>query len=69
MPFFCRSNDMHYFFNTLIKKGFFPEILEDPEISMEVKNFIHRIVPKKYQYGDSVLDVKQCLKSIRMPLL
>ena len=49
-----RYYDMHYFFNTLIKKGFFPELIEDPSISMEIKDFINRIVPKKYQSGDYV---------------
>lgn len=44
-----RYYDLHYFFNTLIKKGFFPQLMEDPEISPEVKQFILRIVPKPYQ--------------------
>ena len=46
--------DMHYFFNTLIKKGFFPELIEDPSISKEIKDFINRMVPPKYQNGDYV---------------
>jgi hypothetical protein len=49
-----RYYDMHYFFNTLIKKGFFPELLEDPSIDDEIKKFVNRIVPQKYQYGDCV---------------
>lgn len=49
-----RYYDMHYFFNTLIKKGFFPELMEDPSISKEIKEFINRIVPSKYQSGESV---------------
>lgn len=49
-----RYYDMHYFFNTLIKRGFFPEILEDKDISIEVKDFINRVVPPKYQDGDNV---------------
>ena len=49
-----RYYDMHYFFNTLIKKGFFPELIEDPSISKEIKDFINRIVPPKYQKGDLV---------------
>lgn len=49
-----RYYDVHYFFNTLIKKGFFPEILTDPTIPKEVKTFINSIVPPKYQTGDCV---------------
>jgi serine/threonine protein kinase len=41
--------DLHYFFNTLIKKGFFSEILTEKCIPQEVKDFINRIVPPKYQ--------------------
>jgi len=53
-PIKNRYYDMHYFFNTLIKKGFFPELIEDPTISKEIKEFINRIVPAKYQTGDYV---------------
>lgn len=49
-----RYYDIHYFFNTLIKKGFFPELLKDPEISKEIKDFVYRVVPKKFQYGEYV---------------
>jgi hypothetical protein len=48
-PIKNRYYDMHYFFNTLIKRGFFPELMTSPEISCEIKNFINRIVPAKYQ--------------------
>lgn len=44
-----RYYDMHYFFNTLIRKGFFPQILNDNCVPKEVKEFIHRIVPDKYK--------------------
>jgi serine/threonine protein kinase len=53
-PIQNRYYDLHYFFNTLIKKGFFPELLESPHISDEVKSFVNRVVPLKYQYGDLV---------------
>lgn len=46
-----RYYDIHYFFNTLIKKGFFPEIMTDECIPIEVKDFINRIVPCQYQTG------------------
>jgi hypothetical protein len=51
-----RYYDIHYFFNTLIKKGFFPALLTDPNISDEIKEFVNRVVPKKYQYGKKVKD-------------
>jgi len=44
-----RYYDIHYFFNTLIKKGFFPQILEDASIDIGLKQFINRIVPEKLQ--------------------
>ena len=53
-PIQNRYYDMHYFFNTLIKRGFFPELLEDPSIANEIKEFVNRIVPKKYQSGELV---------------
>lgn len=46
--------DIHYFFNTLQKKGFFPEFLIDPKIPQEVKSFAERIVPEVYQSGRKV---------------
>ena len=42
-----RYYDIHYFFCTLIKKGFFPEILKEPEIDKSVKDFVLRVVPIK----------------------
>jgi hypothetical protein len=49
-----RYYDVHYFFNTLIKKGFFPELLTDSRVPQEVKDFVISIVPAEYQSGDSV---------------
>jgi len=46
--------DMHYFFNSLIKKGFFPQLMKEDFIGQEIKDFINRIVPKKYQDGKYV---------------
>lgn len=51
-----RYYDLHYFFNTLIKKGFFPELLQDDAIPKEIKNFVNRIVPNKYQSGNLISD-------------
>lgn len=49
-----RYYDMHYFFNTFIKKGFFPQFLEDSCIPKEAKDFVFRIVPEKFQTGKYV---------------
>ena len=49
-----RYYDIHYFFNTLTRKGFFPEFNTAPEIPEKVKEFIKRIVPDKYESGKLV---------------
>jgi len=49
-----RYYDLHYFFNTLIKKGFFPQFMTDKSIPKDAKDFVNRIVPKKYQHGRNV---------------
>ncbi|AYV82156.1 MAG: serine/threonine protein kinase, partial [Homavirus sp.] len=49
-----RYYDMHYFFNTLIKKGFFPQFMEEDCIPKEAKDFVNRIVPRKLQHGEYV---------------
>lgn len=46
--------DIHYFFNTLIKRGFIPGIMTDDEVAQEVKDFINRVVPDKYKSGKYV---------------
>ncbi len=46
--------DIHYFFNTLYKKGFFPEFLTEPEIPDKIKEFMKRIIPGKYMSGELV---------------
>lgn len=51
-----RYYDMHYFFNTLIKKGFFPQFMEETVIPQEAKDFVNRIVPPKFQKGENVTD-------------
>ena len=53
-PIQNRYYDIHYFFNTLIKKGFFPELMTDNRVPQEVKDFVISIVPICYQTGDSV---------------
>jgi serine/threonine protein kinase len=49
-----RYYDIHYFINTLIRKGFLPEILTASEVPSKVKEFINRVVPEKYQSGKLV---------------
>jgi serine/threonine protein kinase len=51
-----RYYDIHYFFNTLTKKGFFPEFWENNNVSDQVKEFVKRVVPDKYAKGDNVAD-------------
>jgi len=56
-----RYYDIHYFFCTLIYKGFLPEIIEDPIVPIEVKKFIEWIVPPEYRPGHSSNKVnKRC---------
>lgn len=43
-----RYYDLHYFFNTLTKKGFFPEFWEAKQIHHSVKQFVKDIIPDKY---------------------
>jgi hypothetical protein len=53
-----RYYDIHYFFNTLIRKGFFPQILTDPIIPHELKEFIGRILPQKYRDDSNYIHEK-----------
>jgi serine/threonine protein kinase len=46
--------DVHYFFNTLTRKGFFPEFWKLDEVPQEVKEFVRRVVPVKYSEGKYV---------------
>ena len=49
-----RYYDLHYFFNTLVKKGFFPELLTSTKIDKSIKDFVLRVIPyqllKKNRY-------------------
>ena len=47
-----RYYDLHYFFNTLIKKGFLSELITEPNVPNEVIEFIDRVLPKKYRVGE-----------------
>jgi serine/threonine protein kinase len=41
--------DIHYFFNTLIKSEFFPEIMDENKVDGEIRKFIDRILPLQYR--------------------
>jgi hypothetical protein len=49
-----RYYDIHYFFNTFVKKGFFPEFWTESCIPDKVKEFVKRVVPDKYQDGELI---------------
>ena len=49
-----RYYDVHYFFNTLVRKEFFPQFFTDPNIPDKVREFVNRIVPTKFREGDLV---------------
>lgn len=44
-----RYYDVHYFFCTLIYKGFLPELMSEPIVPHEVKDFINYVIPEKYR--------------------
>ena len=45
--------DVHYFFCTLIFKGFLPELMSDNTVPIEVKKFINYIIPEEYRPAHS----------------
>jgi len=49
-----RYYDMHYFFNTLINRGFFPKFMTESCIPQDAKDFVMRIIPEKYRSGKYV---------------
>ncbi|XWV26279.1 putative serine/threonine-protein kinase [Tupanvirus soda lake] len=52
-----RYYDMHYFFNTLISKRFFPQFYEGGA-PPEIVDFVHRIIPEKYRNGSKYVNKK-----------
>ena len=44
-----RYYDIHYFFCTLIYKGFLPDLMTEPRVPIEVKNFINYVLPEEYR--------------------
>jgi hypothetical protein len=55
-PIKNRYYDIHYFFNTLTRKGFFPEFWEDDNVHPKIREFVLRIIPENYRNGDKVSD-------------
>ena len=51
-----RYYDVHYFFNTLTRKGFFPEFWTEECISDKIRNFVRRVVPLEFTSGDNVTE-------------
>jgi hypothetical protein len=56
-----RYYDVHYFFNTLIKKGFVHGIMTSDTVPQEVKDFINRVLPKKYQNDPKAYELKKLI--------
>ena len=48
-PIKNRYYDIHYFFCTLVYKGFLPELMTNPNVPQEVIKFIEWIIPPKYR--------------------
>ena len=51
-----RYYDVHYFFNTLTKKGFFPEFWEEKVVDKKVQEFVNRIIPNELKDGENVAE-------------
>ena len=51
-----RYYDLHYFFNTLTRKGFFPEFWKSKSVPKAVREFVRRIIPEKYTVGENIAE-------------
>ena len=49
-----RYYDIHYFFNTLVRDGFYPILFTSDKIPIDLKDFIARVIPRKYRNGECV---------------
>ena len=58
-----RYYDVHYFFNTLTRKGFFPEFWEGDNVHKKIKDFVKRIIPSQFRKGDNVSERGRILVS------
>jgi len=59
-----RYYDIHYFFNTFTKKGFFPEFWTDDAVPQKIRDFVLRVVPEKYSKGPEVTDRGRVLSEV-----
>lgn len=50
--------DMHYFFNTLTSKRFFPQFYEGNYVPDKIKEFIADIIPEEYRTGGKYVNKK-----------
>lgn len=50
--------DVHYFFNTFTRKGFFPEFWKSENISCKVKEFVKRVIPEHLTTGNKKVTEK-----------
>ena len=68
-PIQNRYYDLHFFFNTLISKAFFPQFMTEDVIPQEAKDFVNRMVPLKFRKGKYVSERGRILKNneIRIP--
>lgn len=48
-----RYYDVHYFFNTMTQKGFFPDFYENKNVDKKVKEFVRRIVPMEFATSEN----------------
>jgi hypothetical protein len=55
-PIKNRYYDIHYFFNTLTRKGFFPEFWEGDNVHPKIREFVLRIIPENFRSGEKVSD-------------
>ena len=59
-----RYYDIHFFFNTLIRNGFVPDIMNHKLVPYQVSDFIKRIIPDEYRSGKNVTEKGRLLLSI-----
>jgi hypothetical protein len=59
-----RYYDVHYFFNTLTRKGFFPEFFTSELVHKKAKDFVKRILPDNLRSGKLVAERGRLLKNL-----
>lgn len=56
--------DIHYFFNTLTRRSFLPDFWTEPNININVKEFVNRIIPNNLCSGENVTEKGRILNNI-----